>query len=130
MTGKKRVRAITPYEDVYGYSRAIRVGSIIVVSGTTALDAQGEIVAQNDIYAQTVLIIRKIEAALRELGASLNDVVRTRIFTKDISRWQEIAKAHREVFGATKPTATLVEVTNLIEANALVEMEVDAITES
>jgi enamine deaminase RidA (YjgF/YER057c/UK114 family) len=129
MTTKKRVPAGSKFEDVYGYSRAIRIKNLIVVSGTTALDDKGKVVGKDDIYAQTVEIIRKIEAALGLLGATLDDVVVTRVYTRDMARWREIAKAHREFFGASKPVSTLVEVKKLIEPDALVEIEVQAILE-
>ena len=115
-----------PWDDVYGYSRALRRGNIIFVSGTTS-PGINDSSSTSHVYSQTVSIIKLIEAALAELGATLDDVVRTRTYTKDISKWEEIAKAHAEFFGATKPTATLVEVSNLIEPDALLEMEVDAI---
>jgi enamine deaminase RidA (YjgF/YER057c/UK114 family) len=129
MTAKKRVPAGTKFEDAYGYSRAIRIKNLIVVSGTTALDDKGKVVGKDDIYAQTVEIIRKIETALGLLGATLDDVVVTRVYTRDMARWREIAKAHHEFFGASKPVSTLVEVKKLIEPDALVEMEVQAILE-
>jgi enamine deaminase RidA (YjgF/YER057c/UK114 family) len=129
MTNRKLIPAGTKFEDVYGYSRAIGIKGIIMVSGTTALDAKGRIVGKDDMYAQTVVAIRKVEAALDQLGATLSDVVRTRVYTRDISRWREIARAHREFFGAVKPTSTLVEVQKLIEPEALVEIEVEAIVE-
>jgi len=101
-----------------------------MVSGTTALDEEGKVVGKDDMYSQTVVIIKKIEAALGQLGATLSDVVRTRVYARDISRWREIARAHREFFGAVKPTSTLVEVQKLIEPEALVEIEAEAIIET
>jgi len=112
-----------------GYSRAVQVGKMIVVSGTAPSDAQGKIAGKGDAYAQTVFAIKKIEAALSELGASLEDVVRTRIYTTDVSRWREIARAHGEFFGKAKPANTLVQVSGLIDPQILVEIEVDAIKE-
>ena len=103
---------------------------MIAVSGTAPSDESGRIVGRNDAYAQTVFVIRKIDAALKELGASLKDVVRTRIYTTDISKWQEIAKAHREFFGKSKPSNTMVQVTRLIDPEMLVEIEVDAAIEA
>lgn len=128
MDQKRSVHGEKPWDEVYGYSRAVRRGNIIFVSGTTA-PSKSEGDTKSPVYTQTVSIIRIIEGALAELGATLDDVVRTRTFAKDISKWEEIAKAHAEFFGATKPTATLVEVSNLIEPDALLEMEVDAILE-
>ena len=130
MTIRKRVPAGTKLGDVYGYSRAIKSKGIIMVSGTTALDEEGKVVGKDDMYSQTVVIIKKIEAALGQLGATLSDVVRTRVYARDISRWREIARAHREFFGAVKPTSTLVEVQKLIEPEALVEIEAEAIIEN
>ncbi len=130
MTIRKRVPAGTKLGDVYGYSRAIKSNGIIMVSGTTALDEEGKVVGKDDMYSQTVVIIKKIEAALGQLGATLSDVVRTRVYARDISRWREIARAHREFFGAVKPTSTLVEVQKLIEPEALVEIEAEAIIEN
>ncbi len=127
MTGRRQVPAGTKFEDAYGYSRAIRIGDAIVVSGTTALGGKGKIAGKDDMYSQTVVSIRKIETALGRLGADLDDVVRTRIYTTDISRWREIARGHRESFGKVKPTSILVEVRRLIEPDALVEIEVEAI---
>ena len=126
MDEKRSVPGEKPWDEAYGYSRALRRGNIIFVSGTTA-PSKNDSNAKSPVYAQTVSIIKRIEAALAELGATLDDVVRTRTYTRDISKWEEIAKAHAEFFGATKPTATLVEVSNLIEPDALLEMEVDAI---
>ncbi len=129
MTSKKRVPAGTRFEEAYGYSRAIMSKGIIMVSGTTAVNEKGRIVGKDDMYAQTVVIIEKIETALKQLGATLNDVVRTGVYTRDIARWEEIARAHREFFGDVKPTSTLIEVNKLIEPDALVEMEAQAIVE-
>ncbi len=130
MTIRRRVTAGTKLGNVYGYSRAIKSKGIIMVSGTTAINGKGKVVGKDDVYAQTVAVIRKIEAALGQLGATLDDVVRTRVYTRDISRWPEIGKAHREFFGAVKPASTLVEVRKLIEPEALVEIEVEAIIEN
>lgn len=129
MKNRRRVSARTPWEDLVGYSRAVRVGNLIAVSGTAPSDEKGNITAKGDAYAQTVFAIKKVEAALKELGASLEDVVRTRVFTTDVSRWREIARAHREFFGNAKPANTLVQVTRLIDPDMLVELEVDAIKE-
>lgn len=117
----------TPWEASVGYSRAVRVGNQIFVSGTTASDEAGQTVSVGDAYGQTQFILRKIESALNEAGAGLNDVVRTRIFVTDISRWEEVGKAHGEVFASIRPTATMVEVKGLINPDHLVEIEVDAV---
>ena len=119
----------TPWEASVGYSRAVRVGNLIFVSGTTASDEDGQTVSVGDAYGQTQFILRKIESALKEAGAGLSDVVRTRIFVTDISRWEEIGNAHGEVFSAIRPAATMVEVEGLINPDHLVEIEVDAVIE-
>jgi len=108
----------SPYESVVGYSRAVRVGPHIVVSGTTG--------AGDDIASQTRDALQRIESALQEVGASLRDVVRTRVFVTDIARWQEVGAVHAEVFGDIKPAATMVEVSALIDPSLHVEIEVDA----
>lgn len=120
----------TPWEASVGYSRAVRVGNLIFVSGTTASDKDGQTVSVGDAYGQTQFILRKIESALHEAGASLNDVVRTRLFVTDIHRWEEIGKAHGEFFSAIRPAATMVEVSRLINPDHLVEIEVDAAIKS
>ena len=117
----------TPWEASVGYSRAVRVGNQIFVSGTTASDQAGQTVSVGDAYGQTQFILRKIESALKEAGAGLTDVVRTRIFVTEISRWEEIGKAHGEVFATIRPVATMVEVKDLINPDHLVEIEVDAV---
>jgi enamine deaminase RidA (YjgF/YER057c/UK114 family) len=125
----RKVDARTKWGDVVGYSRAVRVGNVISVSGTGASDEDGLIVGAGDPYAQTVFIIRKIESALGELGAGLSDVVRTRIFTTEIGRWEEIARAHAELFGATKPATSMIQISRLIDPAMMVEIEADAILE-
>ena len=115
------------WETKVGYSRAVRVGNIIVVAGTTATDSQGNVIGKDDAYTQTKVILEKIGQSLREAGGSMKDVVRTRMFTTDISRWDEIGKAHEEVFGSVRPASTLVEIKALITKDALVEIEVEAI---
>lgn len=129
MTKIKRVSSGAKWEDIVGYSRAIQVGNIIEMAGTTAVDEKGEVVGINDQYAQTKYIIQKAEKALNELGAGLSNVIRTRIFTTDISMWEEIGKAHGEFFREIKPVATMVEVSKLISPQILVEIEFSAIKE-
>ena len=115
------------WEDIIGYSRAVKMGNIIEVTGTVATDNSGEIVGKDDVYIQTKFIILKVEKVLEQLGASLKDVVRTRIFATDISKWEEIGKAHGELFRDIKPCTTMVEVSALIGADYLVEIEFSAI---
>ncbi|WP_020402357.1 RidA family protein [Gracilimonas tropica] len=117
------------WEDVVGYSRAVKVGGLIVVSGTTGIDKNGEVVGKDDIYRQTKQCILNIEEALKKAGASLENVVRTRTFVTDIDQWEAFGKAHQEFFGKVKPAATLVEVSKLIHPDLLVEIEVDAVLE-
>lgn len=117
----------TKWEDIVGYSRAVRVGNIIEVAGTTSVDERGEVVGVNDPYEQTKYILQKIEKALAEAGASLKDVTRTRMFVTDISRWEEIGRAHGEFFREIKPAASMIEVKGLISPELLVEIEVTAV---
>lgn len=117
----------TPWEKSVAYSRAVRVGPYVFVSGTTASDEHGQTVAVGDAYQQAKYALRKIENALTAFGAKLSDVVRTRMFVTDISRWEEIGKAHGETFSGINPAATMVEVQRLINPDHLVEIEVDAI---
>lgn len=123
---RRRVGTGSPWEPIVGYSRAIRVGSVIEVAGTTAMQ-DGEVVGKGDAYAQTKHILSLIERALKELGGGLSDVVRTRMFVTDISRWEEIGRAHGEAFGDIRPVATMVEVKALIDPDLLVEIEAQAI---
>jgi enamine deaminase RidA (YjgF/YER057c/UK114 family) len=126
-TEKQYYSSGTKWEPIVGYSRAIRVGAQIFVTGTTATDERGEIVGVGDAYLQTVQVIRNIERALAALGAGLKDVVRTRMFVTDISRWEEFGRAHGEFFRDIRPCATMVEVRRLIDDRMLIEIEVDAI---
>lgn len=124
---RQRHSSGTPWEKSVSYSRAVRVGAHIFVSGTTASDEDGQTVAVGDAYQQAKYALRKIETALIAVGSSLADVVRTRMFVTDISRWEEIGRAHGEAFRGIDPAATMVEVKALINPDHLVEIEVDAI---
>ena len=123
---RQNISSNSPFEKSVGYSRAVRIGNRIYLSGTTATSETGDIVGLGDPYAQTVQIIRNIERALSKAGATLENVVRTRMFVTDIRRWQEIARAHGEAFGQILPCATMVEVRALIDPRMLIEIEVEA----
>lgn len=114
------------WEDRVGYSRAVRIGNIIEVSGTTAVDGE-EVIGKGDIYQQAKFIFGKIEAALKNSGASMSDVIRTRMYVTDISRWEEAGKAHAEFFSEIRPATSMVEVSRLIDADLLIEIEVTAV---
>lgn len=124
---RKNLSTGTQWEALIGYSRAVRVGNVIEISGTTAVNEHGALVGGNDPYEQARFILHKIEKVLKEAGASLRDVVRTRIYLTDIRHWQAVGRAHGEVFREIRPAATLVAVSALITPELLVEIEVTAI---
>ena len=117
----------TVWEKKYGYSRAVRVGNLITVAGTTAVDETGAVVGAGSPFEQAKFIFQKIEKALIQAGASIKDVVRVRTFITDISRWEEVGRAHGEVFGAIRPATSMVEVSKLIDPAMMVEIEAEAI---
>jgi enamine deaminase RidA (YjgF/YER057c/UK114 family) len=125
---REKIFSGTPWEPKLGYSRAIKVGDMVYVSGTTATDASGKVVAPGDMYAQTVQAIRNIENALKRLGLGLEYVVRTRIYVTKIELWEEVARAHAEFFGSVHPATSLVEISRFIEPDMLVEIEAVAVS--
>ena len=125
---RNNVGTDSPWEEIVGYSRVVRVGNIIEVAGTTAIDGD-KLVGKGNMYEQTAFILKKIEKSLLRMGIPMSDVVRTRMFVTDISRWQEAGKAHGEFFKEIKPVTTMVEVSKLINSEFLIEIEATAIVD-
>jgi enamine deaminase RidA (YjgF/YER057c/UK114 family) len=129
MSNRTTFSSGAPWEARVGYSRAVRVGNVIEVSGTVAVDEHGTLIGEDDLYLQTEYILKKIEAVLLQAGATLQNVVRTRMYVTDISRWEEAGRAHGEVFAGIMPCTTMVEVSRLIGEGQLIEIEATAVLE-
>jgi enamine deaminase RidA (YjgF/YER057c/UK114 family) len=125
--GRQSFASNTEWEPFVGYSRAVRVGDHVFVSGTTATDASGAIVAPGDAYAQSIQVLENLKSALERAGASMSDVVRTRMFVTDISRWQDYGRAHGEYFRDIRPVTSMIEVKGLIDPSMMIEIEADAL---
>jgi len=124
---RENISSGTPWEPLVGYSRAVKAGNFIYVSGTASVDTEGNIIGLNDPYIQTKTVISLIRKSLEKAGAELSDVVRTRMFVSDMSRWKEYAEAHREAFKKIRPATTFIEVARLLDKRMLIEMEAEAI---
>lgn len=127
MSDRSNYSSGTPWESIAGYSRAVRVGNIIEVAGTTAVDAEGQVVGAGDIGEQTDYIFNKIRNALNDAGSKMSDVIRTRMYLTDINDWETVARVHGDIFSDIKPVSTLVEVSGLIDEELLIEIEVSAV---